>query len=103
MISTAHGAHRVALHHDRDIGGQRQSDGGRWAKRGGLGEEGQVAQGKVKVHGLLHVDHDRIVILVHGGVVLEHNVAGAEVAGGGEADALLGLGDGAAGAAEDGD
>ena len=93
-----HSAHRV-LHHDRDIGGQRQSDGG--AQRGGLGEEGQVAKGKVEVHGLLHVDHDRVIVLVHGGVVLEHNVAGAEVAGGGEADALLGHGDGA-GVAEDG-
>ena len=93
------GAHRV-LHYDNDIGGQRQSDRG--AQRGGLGEEGQVAQSKVKVHGLLHVNNDRIVILVHGGgVVLEHNVAAAEFAGGGEVDALLGHGDGA-GVAEDG-
>jgi hypothetical protein len=86
VSNVAHGADGV-LHHDGDIRRQRQRDGG--AERGGLGEQGQVAEGEVQVNGLLHVDHDSVVILVHGGVVLKHDVASAEVAGGGEADALL--------------
>ena len=89
MTHVTHGV----LDDDGDVGGQGQGDHG--AQGGGLCEEGQVAKGEVQVHGLLHVDDDGIVVLVDGGVVLQHDVTGAEVAGGGEADSLLGHADGA--------
>ena len=89
MTHVTHGV----LDDDGDVGGQGQGDHG--AQGGGLCEEGQVAQGEVQVHGLLHVDDDGVVVLVDGGVVLQHDISGAEVAGGGEADALLGHADGA--------
>jgi hypothetical protein len=87
VSDVAHGADGV-LHHDRNIRREGQGDGG--AQGGGLGEQSQVPQGKVQVHGLLHVDDHSVFVLVDGSIVLEHDVAGAQVTSGGEADSLLG-------------
>lgn len=82
----AHGVHGV-LDHDRDVGRHAQGHGG--TQGGGLGEERQVAQGEVELHGLLHVDDHGVVLLLHVRVVLQHDVACAQIAGRREADALL--------------
>lgn len=48
-------------------------------KGGNLSEEIQVSNGEVEGDGLLHVDHDCLLLLDYIGVVLQHDAACAEV------------------------
>lgn len=81
------------LDDDGRVGGHAEGHGG--AEGGGLGEEVEVAESELQVHGLSHVDDDGLVLLVDHGVVLERDGSSAEVARGGEPNALLGAGNAA--------
>ena len=70
VADVATGADGV-LDHNRYVGRHGKGDCG--AQGGGLGEEVQVAEGEVELHGLLHVDDDSLVLLVHRRVVLQHD------------------------------
>ncbi len=50
-------------------------------------------RGEVKGDGLLHLNRDGLLLLVHVGGLGELDVANTDVAGGGELDSLLGAGD----------
>ena len=86
------------LNDDGNVGAHAKDDGG--SEASGLGEEVEIAKGKGELDGLLHVDDDLLLLLLGGGVLTDEDVAGAKVTGDGEADALLGAGNGA-GVAED--
>lgn len=86
------------LNDDGNVGAHAKDDGR--SEAGGLGEEVEIAKGKGELDGLLHVDDDLLLFLLGGGVLTDEDVAGAKVTGDGEADALLGAGNGA-GIAED--
>ena len=59
----------------------------------GLGEHVEVSAGEGEGDGLLHLDGDGLLLLVHVGGLGQLDVAHADVAGSGELDALLGARD----------
>ena len=81
----------LVLDDERHLGAHGEADLGREA--GGLGEHVEVAAGEGQGHGLLHVDGHRLLLLVDVGRLGELDVAGADVAGRAELDALLRAGD----------
>lgn len=86
------------LNYDGNVRAHAKDDGG--SETGGLGEKVEITKGEGELDGLLHVDDDLLLLLLGGGVLTDEDVAGAKVTGDGEADALLGAGNGA-GVAED--
>ena len=81
----------LVLDDEGDLRAHRQGD--RRGQAAGLGEHVQVPAGEGEGDGLLHLDGDGLLLLVDVGGLGQLDVAGADVAGRGELDALLGAGD----------
>ena len=81
----------VVLHHQGHVGRHGERDlAGQTAR---LGEHLEIPGGEGQVDGLLHLDGDGLLLLVHVGGLGELDVADSDISGCGELDALLGAGD----------